>query len=122
MKATHDELNEYLKSIGGLNSCYKPDADPIVNAYYFECGEGWFGLIKCIIEESLLLGWDKRVCQVKEKFGTLRFYVGGTPPGMDEVVHKYEKLSAKICETCGEPGEMFDDNGWYKTCCDKHRY
>ncbi|MEK7090164.1 MAG: hypothetical protein AAB930_01100, partial [Patescibacteria group bacterium] len=46
-------------------------------AFGFECGDGWFGLIKKLCEKLKDLDLkDFRVTQVKEKFGGLRFYVG----------------------------------------------
>ena len=57
--------------------------------------------------------------QVKEKYGTLRFYCGGT-----ETIQKYiclaERLSSVTCEDCGEPGKR-NDSGWLRTQCDACR-
>lgn len=59
------------------------------------------------------------VVQVKEKFGTLRFYCGGT-----EAIHKYvrlaERVSSVTCEDCGNLGKA-NDSGWIRTQCDACR-
>jgi len=116
---TKDEMNEYLESIGGLENGFYPDRDPIKDSGFFECGNGWFPIIKDLITDLIELGWDKQVCQVKEKFGALRFYIN---TGSDEIfkkIHSYENQSYETCETCGEKGEL-RLVGWYKTLCNKH--
>ena len=114
-----NEMNEYLESIGGLENGFYPDKDPIKDSGFFECGNGWYPLIKDLITDLIELGWDKQVCQVKEKFGALRFYIN---TGSDEIfkkIHSYENQSYETCETCGEKGE-FRLGSWYKTLCNKH--
>jgi len=114
-----NEMNEYLESIGGLENGFYPDKDPIKDSGFFECGNGWYPLIKDLITDLIELGWDKQVCQVKEKFGALRFYIN---TGSDEIfkkIHSYENQSYETCETCGEKGEL-RLVGWYKTLCNKH--
>ena len=114
-----NEMNEYLESIGGLENGFYPDRDPIKDSKFFECGNGWFPIIKDLITDLIELGWDKQTFQVKEKFGALRFYIN---TGSDEIfkkIHSYENQSYEICETCGEKGEL-RLVGWYKTLCNKH--
>jgi hypothetical protein len=116
---TKEEMNEYLESIGGLENGFYPDRDPIKDSKFFQCGNGWFPLIKDLITDLIELGWDKQTFQVKEKFGALRFYIN---TGSDEIfkkIHSYENQSYEICETCGEKGEL-RLVGWYKTLCNKH--
>ena len=113
------EMNEFLESIGGLENGFYPDKDPIKDSGFFECGNGWYPLIKDLITDLIELGWNKQVCQVKEKFGALRFYIN---TGSDEIfkkIHSYENQSYETCETCGEKGEL-RLVGWYKTLCNKH--
>jgi hypothetical protein len=69
----------------------------------------------------MVLGWDRRIHQVKEKFGGLRFYVETIPQGGEEIITKYESLSYKICEKCGEEGQLRGGNGqWLRTLCEVH--
>lgn len=57
--------------------------------------------------------------QVKEKFGTLRFYYTGGDAYVDGVVRMGEEMSAVTCEDCGAPGRS-RRGGWIRTLCDTH--
>ena len=117
---TKEEMDEFLVSIGGLERTHRQDKGPIVDSGYFGVGEGWYPIIKNIINELISLGWDKRAVQVKEKFGGLRFYLESYPEGAADVIIKYEKLSYETCETCGEKGSNKKIKGWLYTLCDYH--
>lgn len=58
--------------------------------------------------------------QVKEKFGTLRFYYTGGDDKIDGMVRMAESMSARTCEECGSPGKS-NSYGWITTLCDTHR-
>ena len=62
------------------------------------------------------------VSQIKEKFGTLRFYYTGGDEYVDGLEHMAESMSAKICENCGCPGESRSTkkNHYIRVLCDKH--
>ena len=57
--------------------------------------------------------------QIKEKFGTLRFYYTGGDDIIDGMVRMAESMSAVTCETCGNPGQQ-RGGGWIRTLCDHH--
>ena len=57
--------------------------------------------------------------QVKEKYGTLRFYYDGGDEFINGVTTMAEYLSARTCESCGAPGKM-RKGGWIRTLCDEH--
>lgn len=59
------------------------------------------------------------VAQIKEKFGTLRFYMAQETPYISGAIAVAESLSEDICETCGERGRL-RDGGWILTLCNKH--
>jgi hypothetical protein len=59
------------------------------------------------------------VAQVKEKFGTLRFYYSGGDDEISGMVRMAEAMSAVTCEQCGSPGEQ-RHGGWIRTLCDHH--
>jgi hypothetical protein len=59
------------------------------------------------------------VSQVKEKFGTLRFYYHGGDKVVDGMVRMAESMSAVTCEECGNSGER-RGGGWIITLCDTH--
>lgn len=86
----------------------------------FSCGNGWYKIIDEL--SAVLEPLGVVAVQVKEKFGGLRFYVGGVDKEIHEEVYaaigKAESLSYKTCEACGEPGET-KGQGWVVTMCDK---
>jgi hypothetical protein len=59
------------------------------------------------------------VRQVKEKYGTLRFYCNSTPM-IDRFIQLAEELSAITCEECGKSGRLGRIGGYYCTRCDSH--
>ena len=80
-----------------------------------------------MFQELFTAGWDGRISQIKEKYGTLRVYLGFDEQynGYDDlyaIVFKYEKLSETVCEVCGADGAklrtMKDGRSWIKTNCD----
>ena len=95
----------------------------------FECDDGWYDLIDglCLALSSYCEDNNIEIpeaVQVKEKFGGLRFYLGGVHKDHFHAVHgltdQAEKMSYKICEVCGKPGEP-NIGGWIKTTCEKHK-
>jgi hypothetical protein len=59
------------------------------------------------------------VDQVKEKFGTLRFYYSGGDEYISGLVSMAESISAVTCEECGNPGTQVG-GGWITTLCKEH--
>jgi hypothetical protein len=57
-----------------------------------------------------------KVSQVKEKYGTLRFYTNYVWGHTDTYIELAEILSAHVCEECGEPGKLYP-GGWCITQC-----
>jgi len=112
------KVNDYLETIGGLVNGYYTDRPPIMEIYGV-C-DGWMPMILDLIKELVADGWNRQICDIKEKFGGLRFYTNGcTSDNHYDIISKYEKLSYTICEECGEPGEP-RHTGWIKTLCEKH--
>lgn len=92
--------------------------------WFNDVGPGWRPLL-VELDAELLTTWPNyRITQVKEKFGTLRFYASPHPgpstegwAQFDATIRKYEERSATICEQCGAPGTL-RDGPWVKTHCD----
>jgi hypothetical protein len=59
-----------------------------------------------------------RTTQLKEKFGTGRWYISGTDK-MHEIVTEWEQSTEFICETCGKPG-ILRGHSWLYTACGDH--
>ncbi|MDD5297963.1 MAG: hypothetical protein PHU46_13730 [Rhodocyclaceae bacterium] len=94
-------------------------------AWGFSCGDGWFTLIETLCER--LQFWTDRnqapqvvTRQVKEKFGTLSFYVRGANDVQCGMIWMAEAMSAHICEKCGQPGKVLNHEGWIMTRCPEH--
>ena len=124
----------------------------LFGAFGCQCDNGWYDLLSEICEKIQSV-YDKNgrepdivIDQIKEKFGTLRFYYhfGGDAPAIhafdclgqgslrfhpgkgdnlheeiSKIVEWGEKKSGEICEHCGSPGSMKVQNGWYRTLCDE---
>ena len=60
------------------------------------------------------------VDQVKEKFGTLRFYYHGGDKAVGHYVNLADAMSSITCEDCGAPGKI-GGAAWVSVKCDKCR-
>ena len=109
----------------------------------FECGDGWYDIINALchsIQEHI--DWKNSTrerllnnnphnlkvpdeveqvvaAQVKEKFGTLRFYTDGGDDYTYGLINMAESMSAVTCEECGNKGHR-RHGGWVRTLCDVH--
>jgi len=98
----------------------------------FECGDGWYNIIDQLCNNiQHHIDWshknkDKESVpqvvaeQVKEKFGTLRFYYQGGDDEISGMVRMAESMSGVTCEKCGSPGST-GGRGWISTLCSIHR-
>ena len=99
-------------------------------AWGIDCGVGWFDIIDCLCEElqnycnrhNLVYNSENNeyiniaeddpryiqvvALQVKEKYGTLRFYASGSDDVTSAMIRLAEEMSARICETCGSSTKM----------------
>jgi len=98
-----------------------------------ECGDGWFALIDrvcraCENEIEMLAShgvakerWP-RVAQIKEKFGSLRFYIKGqvSEELREEKFRVEEYESRRTCQQCGVPKRPWQIGSWHTLCdnCD----
>lgn len=90
------------------------------------CGDGWGGIIHSLCAKldfiHKVTGIDIKCVQVKEKFGTLRFYLGPLQSEWFDIIHalvnKAERQSSYTCEITGEYGEARPLLGWVKTLSD----
>lgn len=89
-----------------------------------DCHAGWYPLLTDLDTDLRALWPDYKVVQVKQKFGTLRFYIdtltgasGEQQQAVRDRIHAAEAKSATICEWCGQPGQL-RQRGWIATLCD----
>lgn len=98
---------------------------PQVIGDFTETAAGWHWLL------SAAAGWIEetgvprgfRSTQIKQKFGTLRWYCS-CPEDEDrlqagKIIRAAEWVSGAVCETCGAPGSV-RPGGWVRTACDAH--
>ena len=99
--------------------------------FYFECGDGWFLILNAAFREMKKIKSQKRfenapyprVAQIKEKFGSMRFYCDPLDGGENyydriyAVVNMAETLSFRTCESCGRPALPRESRRWIKCHC-----
>ncbi len=99
--------------------------DPMLPmAFGFECGDGWYGIINhCCKMLQYDVDKNKKIqvtaAQVKEKFGSLRFYIDGGSEKSYDIIDFFESLSFIICEACGSSNATTEisSTGWVRTRC-----
>jgi hypothetical protein len=106
--------------------------DPVLNpmARGFQCGDGWFNILwrLCADLEPLVAEFEKEsgerfeVLQVKEKLGTLRFYITHHTDPIDERIAEAQGESSRTCEVCGQPGIQRETGGWVRAVCETHAH
>lgn len=105
---------------------------------YIECNTGWFGIIDELsskIEEinHSFVNKEHKIfaVQIKQKYGTLRFYTELSDSLFDEheicneiwktvndLVYETEIKSANTCECCGKAGKIIA-GPYVETLCEK---
>ena len=101
----------------------------LYNKIGFEIGNGWFPLLFDLGQKISSFCRDNNlplpeVKQIKEKFGTLRFYcvvLEDKDKQIREWIRNAEFVSESRCEQCGESGQLLVDDGRWYTACDTHR-
>ena len=116
-------VNKYpniLKDYGG-------DMKATCMHWGMECGDGWYDLLDKLLAKLDYLfsvsGVQVIADQIKEKYGTLRFYyheVGGANSPVvhdiiENVITMAENMSERVCENTGKDGVLCTRGGWYKT-------
>jgi len=102
--------------------------DPHTAQGFPEVGDGWRDLLEraCIRIRAAVRAHGGTFCatQIKEKYGTLRFYWDGamSPAAttkVEEAIDLAEARSACTCEICGEMGRLYGLS-WLTTRCEAH--
>lgn len=87
-------------------------------------GDGWEQLIRRASEklEALILKLPKdkrhllKAAQVKEKFGSLRYYMSVSNEEINTIIREAIDESIMTCETCGAQGKIVGEPWRYATC------
>lgn len=92
-----------------------------------EHGDGWYDLLDKGMEKIQYFcnlcpsGVQLVADQIKEKYGTLRFYYHIENSSevesaiLDDIVSEMERASARTCEVSGDPGYACNRGGWLRT-------
>lgn len=93
-----------------------------------ETPNGWDLLLLMLIEEVKQcldkVGYadEYRIMQVKEKFGSLRWYDDSAPKEiydeLRDIIGKYSVISEHICHSCGKPDSPVSKGAWIFTMCE----
>jgi hypothetical protein len=82
-------------------------------------GPGWSKIIEDLVIELIENGWNRQVQQIKEKFGSLRFYIElEENDKLIPIIWRYESKSYNTCEQCGDYGEIKRIGHLLKCFCD----
>lgn len=91
---------------------------------YVDCDPGWHRIVLDLEKALSGLIPSFEIHQVKQKFGTLRFYWSAPDDVPEDVlllanalVTAAETASASTCENCSAPGGLHSRGGWVKTLC-----
>jgi len=115
------ELDEQLcKKYPGLYRDRHADPAITLMCWGFECGDGWWTLIDVVSELITKHNPDITAVQIKEKFGTLRFYHASVDDYSLAVESAAEMLSTLICEVCSAHAKRRANEGWLSSLCDEH--
>jgi hypothetical protein len=110
-KSWQEELNSKRLKERGWYGCIAPD--------------GWKEIVLKADEMLASIDPDYEIHQIKEKFGTLRYYFGTTfeygtiQSNVMYAIKKWaESMSAATCERCGKFGELRTETYYIVTMCD----
>jgi len=81
---------------------------------------GWHELARKMIQECEAIDPTYRICDLKEKWGTLDVIANCDMTywrEIDMIENRYEELSARTCCICGKPATKFS-TGWICPYCD----
>lgn len=108
---------------------------PLLNDEPIRTGDGWLYLLHMLCRDMQRAieqcpedqRWRYAAVQVKEKFGTLRFYLEDDSPDspVARLIRAAEWCSGIFCDVCGKPGSMRSATSpgaypWMRTRCDEH--
>ena len=107
---------------------------PVEWGRWISCDKGWYKLLVDTNRKMNMMWPNYEIHQVKEKFGSLRFYWGISSEDKDwealdenisktiyeimgDIANSAESRSSRICEDCGKFGTTTVLNYWYRTLC-----
>ena len=124
-------LNTFPKLYSNYHANYPPERKI---PFEFQCRDGWFQLVWDLSEklEAEIVAIEEgnssmdsktkvpSAVQVKEKMGTLRFYISAETDAIRGAIREASERSEITCEVCGAPGELCGER-WVYTLCEGHK-
>lgn len=101
----------------GCEASKNPFRSKSYATWLFSINKGWRDLVFNCTRELVNAGWNKNLLQIKEKFGSLRYYIGSATEEQHKIISKYERLSYKTCQRCGSTDSVSQTEGWICTLC-----
>ncbi len=92
------------------------ELDCMPDGWRIAFGEQLCAELKAELESAGVLD-QYRILQIKEKYGTLRWYDNGNTKAGYGILDKYENISAKTCICCGQPATRITKD-WISPYCD----
>ena len=92
------------------------ELDSMPDGWRIGFGEQLCEELKAELERAGLLD-QYRILQIKEKYGSLRWYDSGNTSAGYDILEKYERISARTCICCGKPATRIT-SGWISPYCD----
>ena len=87
----------------------------------FPVGEGWRPIVEKLVDDIMAISPQIEITQIKEKFGTLRFYIGGVKHEISNSVYslieRAEQESGVTCEHCGTKDKVTTKGTYILTLC-----
>lgn len=82
--------------------------------------EGWKTILKDGFTKMFESGWDGKVFQIKEKFGSLRLYLNEHNEDLNFIIDEMTKHTQSVCYRCGKPATT-NTKGWFLYSCEEHK-
>ena len=92
------------------------ELDNMPDGWRIAFGEQLCDELKAELERAGLID-QYRILQIKEKYGSLRWYDNGNTRAGNDILEKYERISARTCICCGKPATRIT-RGWISPYCD----
>lgn len=113
-KVLPDNIENYKQDLLDILSRIDPAYG--VNLYF---PPGWIPLVVNLHKQILSVLPNYKIHQVKEKFGTLRYYINEHTDLVWNFIHEAEQQSAVTCSICSSPGKLIKKFVAYTTLCDQ---
>lgn len=119
-----DDAGEHADGLAAILRRFEPGW-----TRWLDVEAGWYPIITKLDTDLSQVAPDYVIQQIKEKYGTLRYYAEvqsvevddevapDVSQRFDELIREAEEESARVCERCGSEGVLCTAGGLVKTLC-----